>query len=766
MLNLCFLLCMAWAVNATDYRVTNAEEFNKTAKKVKAGDKIVLASGVWQDAALVLKRAQGTAQAPVVVTVEEKGKTTLEGRSNIRFSGEYVIVEGLVFQNPKDTMQKMVIEFKTSSTDYANHSVVRECVVKDFNPSDKTYQTTWLSLWGKYNTVEYCYFGGKTNQGTTFIVWPNDSASMENHHHIHHNYFGYRKPLGGNGGETIRVGTSHVCKNNSQTIIEDNYFEHCSGEVEIISIKSCENIIRRNTFFESEGSVVLRHGDRNEVYDNVFIGNGKRHTGGVRIINADHKVYNNFFYKLGGKEFRGSLVVMNGIPNSLPNGYEKVRNVTIENNTFVSCTSPMEFCNGKGTRDRDDKPENVLIKKNVFFCPTAPQLVTEYDTNYDIRLVDNVMEDMNGRDERGASAELEASFWNDMYMPMAKGYGFQPKADQVLATATTCGPQWYKATEEVQTAKVDRAPKTWAVEAGTDLLLKAIKKAQAGDVLELADGMHITSKVLKLDKDITLRAAANAKPVVATVNESNTVKLIEIGNNARVELQGLHLVGDHSEAHPAKYCFALNKETANNYVLIVDKCEISGFMVDKGAVFKANVNTFADTIIIRNSNVHNCFRGFALAEEKEEKGLYNAESVVFSNTIFSAITEWVLDYNRLGMDESTTGGSLLVDHCVFNEVNDRPDQVALRQKGIHNVLIKNSIFCNSECKNAFRLEGKLQQAQNCCFYLCGPAKATAKAPVTDMLTDVNPKFEKKSFVLSKKSPLAGKATDGGNIGLK
>lgn len=716
---------------ATTYRVATAEEFNQTAKRLQAGDSIVLPSGTWRDAVLLVKNAQGTAELPVTITVEEKGKTFLEGSSCIRFSGEYVVVEGLVFRN--GSAEKTVIDFRTSSTQYANHSTVRDCVVRDYNPTDKTYQTTWLSLWGKNNEVAYCYFGGKTNQGTTFIVWPNDSASTENHHRIHHNYFAYRRPLGRNGGETIRIGTSHVCKNNSQTIVEDNYFEHCSGEVEIISVKSCENILRRNTFYECEGALVLRHGDRNEVYDNVFIGNNKRHTGGVRIINADHKVYNNLFYKLGGEDFRAALCIMNGIPNSAPNGYERVQNVVIENNTWVSCKSPLEFCNGKGSRERDDKPLRTVVRKNIVFCPTTKALVKEHDTDYDIRLEDNIMVDA----EHTGAAALSYRFWNNLYLPETDGYGFVPAAGQVPASAGNCGPRWYQVGEEEQQT-VARAPKTWRIEAGEDNLRKAVKKAQAGDTLVLADGEHKQTKPVVLHQSIVLQAAEGAAPCITINCEANTVKMFDLGGQARVEITGVKMEGDRYAEHPAKYCFAVNKEDATHYMLLLNGCDISGFNVEGGAVFKAAVNTFADTIEVKNSFVHHCYRGFALAEEKEEKGNYNAEVVRLDHSRFENITQWVLDYNRLGTDESTTGGSLLVDHCVFNEVNDRADQVMLRQKGIKQVRITNSVFMNSECKNCFRLVGTNQTADNCCVYLCGEAKATGGAKMTNM-TDKNPK---------------------------
>lgn len=757
------------SANAMVYNVSSVEEFAAAAKKVQAGDSIVLASGVWTDAALVLKRAKGTETQPVTVTVQEKGKTTLEGASSIRFSGDYVHVNGLVFQNGGQGVRH-VIEFRTSSTDQANHSVLSECVVKDYNPQDKSEQSDWVSLWGKNNTVEYCYFAGKNNQGTTFIVWPNDSLSQENHHHIYRNYFGYRKPLGSNGGETIRIGTSHVSKSNSQTIVEGNYFEHCDGEVEIVSIKSCENQIINNTFFECEGSLVLRHGDRNEVSGNIFIGNDKRHTGGVRIVNEGQHVHHNFFYKLAGKEFRAAISIMNAIYDTPLNGYHQVRDAVIANNTFVSCAHPFELCVGKGFRERDAKPERCVVKQNMVYCPNAEELIKAYDEGYDVQFADNVLFAQAGLDARSLNTDIKNGFWRDMFVPTAAdaaigafGSGVFADPGYVPAGKENCGPRWYTPSEP--SAKSVRAPKTWVV-ASEEELSKAVKKAVSGDIIELKAGTYTTTKKLKIAEDITIRAEQGAKPVIRIAGDQSTIIGFEIGGAARLTLQGLTIQGDKDGEPVAKYCFTANKETAGNYCLFIDNCDISGFVVtDGGAVFKAYKNTFADSIVVRNSVIHDCYRGFALAEEKEEKGLYNAEVVILDNTVFRTITQWAIDYTRLGMDESTSGGSLLIDHCLFDEVNDRDDQTIVRQKGIKQVEIRNTIFMNSSAKHAVRLTDAGQRAMNCNVYLCGKITVQGVAKASQLMS-VKPKFLKKSNHLDPKSPLAGAATDGGNIGLR
>ncbi|MBR1630856.1 MAG: DUF4957 domain-containing protein [Paludibacteraceae bacterium] len=633
-------------------------------------------------------------------------------------------------------------------------------------------QTTWVSLWGKNNTVEHCYFAGKTNQGTTFIVWPNDSLSQENHHMIRRNYFGYRVPLGSNGGETMRIGTSHVSLSNSQTQVVGNFFEHCSGEVEIISVKSCENRIEGNTFYECEGSLVLRHGNRNIVDGNVFIGNDKKHTGGVRIVNEGHKVYGNLFYKLAGKEFRSALSIMNGIYNSPLNGYNQVKDVDIYNNTFVSCQHPVELCVGKGFRDRDAKPERVLMANNLFYCYNAEQIVKDYDKGYDVRMTGNIMLGGGEDADNTPEAKVDNIFWNDLFIPTSaqRSAGTVKAADAIgadeylkhmpeMATAKNCGPSWFTPSEPTQ--RKARTAKTTTIKPEADALYKAVRKAQNGDVIVLQDGTYPCSKKMRISQDLTIRAADGAKPVITFESESTTVIGFELNDNAALTIDGVNIQGNTNAANPAKYCFSANKENAHGYKLFLRNSEISGFNVEKGgAVFKANGGTFADSIVITDCYIHDCFRGFALAEEKDSVGHYNAETVILNNSVFNRITQWLINYQRLGQDESTSGGSLEISNCVINEVNDREGQTIVRQTGIKEVRILNNIFCNSSAKTAVRLRGTEQTADNNCVYLSGEIATSGGAKATSTVTD-NPKFEKKTFRLSAKSSLQGKG-----IGLK
>jgi len=310
--------------------VSSAEALKKAAKNAMPGDTITLSNGEWKDQHIVM-HANGTEQLPIVVRAETAGSVILNGSSTLRFSGTYIIVDGLLFKG--GMLEKNdVIEFRTASDKLAENCRLTNCAIVDYNPEDKWTEYKWVSMYGKKNRIDHCTFINKNNQGTLLVVWlgetPNDNL-------IDHNYFGPRPEHGENGAEIIRIGTSDWSMFTSRTIVEHNYFYSCDGEVEIISNKSCENIYRYNTFVECAGTLTLRHGNRCLVYGNYFFGNKKKNTGGVRLIGEDHKVFNNYFNGLTGNNAFAALPMMNGVQDSKPNGYLQVKNAVVAFNTFV-----------------------------------------------------------------------------------------------------------------------------------------------------------------------------------------------------------------------------------------------------------------------------------------------------------------------------------------------------------------------------------------------------------------------------------------------
>jgi len=427
-------------IQAKIYPVATLDEFNTTVPRLTSGDEIVLKNGVWNNVELLLS-GKGSPGAPITLRAETPGKVSIEGKSNLKLSGEYLRVVGLIFRNGY-TPSGSVIEFRNKN-EVANNCIISNCVIEGFSNPDKSKNDFWIQINGKSNRVEYCSLTGKTNKGMTLTVRLDSLTSTETNHHIYRNYFGKREPLGENGGETIQIGLSQTSHLNGWTRVEENFFEQCDGELEIISVKSCENIIINNVFQECRGMVTLRHGHRNIVYGNIFLGNGVEGTGGVRVINENQKVFNNFFSGLRGKGVNSALVVVNGMPNAKPKEYDQVKNAVVFNNTFYDCTTPFQF--GHGNRpNRNMRPLNTLLANNLVYCTNEDSLIQTYDKTDGIRLVNNLMIGKSGKMNGDIMTHEQVTLITkeDLVIPVSQFVGTMPNI--ALLDKSKYGPAWWE----------------------------------------------------------------------------------------------------------------------------------------------------------------------------------------------------------------------------------------------------------------------------------------------------------------------------------
>jgi len=409
----CLLVLFAflWAnVSSAEYTYTPSQLSSLKSKLnggLSPGDVVYLSDGTYTDFQVTFK-GEGTASNPITLKAKNQGKVILTGNLNLKMGGNYLVVDGLVF---KDGMAASgdIIEFRSGTSAFAYNCRLTNCVMDNCNNPDEKYRTStdyserWVMLYGKNNRVDHCYFTNKINGGVLMMVNISNSNSRENNHVIDYNFFAHRPKFDpGNNGETVRLGDSGSSQYASKTVVENNVFYACDGEVEIISIKSCENIIRKNIFYESQGAVVCRHGNNNVIESNVFIGNDKSSCGGVRIINQGHRVYNNFFQGLKGTGNKSALCVMMGVfekPTSSTdyvkeplNAYHRVKDVEICHNTFVDCKNIDLGTNVTYTYSSSSsyKPDETvtgtlspecLISSNVVYYPSQSSVLNTVSGN-------------------------------------------------------------------------------------------------------------------------------------------------------------------------------------------------------------------------------------------------------------------------------------------------------------------------------------------------------------------------------------------------
>ncbi|ADY51298.1 poly(beta-D-mannuronate) lyase [Pseudopedobacter saltans DSM 12145] len=425
-------------LNARDYIVNSAKEIDEL--NLVAGDKVLLKKGVWKNQTLIFK-GKGTLDKPIVFKAEKEGETIVSGNSTLVIDGEFLIVQGLVFRDG-EAFKKNVIAFSEQSK---NCRLTNTSITK-YDNSDKKMRNSWIVLYGEKNRVDHCYVKGKTSLGTTVGVYV---SNKPNYHRIDHNYFDGRPPYGGNGGEIIRAGVDQTSLLDSYTTIENNIFDNCDGEIEVVSNKSTHNTIRNNLFFECSGMLTLRHGNYANVYDNLFIGNKKKDSGGVRIIGENHKVYNNYFHGLTGRGLSAAITFMNAWENPPLWGYWQVKNAEVYNNTLIDCEEP--FVIGSGKNEKTFLP---LLNTNVFknyISGTASVVVWEEataKTPQNVRFNDNLLQ--GNTKEPGFTAVATKNRINkyDLIYPKEANsqVGFPPltKEQVQLLEGKDIGPAWQK----------------------------------------------------------------------------------------------------------------------------------------------------------------------------------------------------------------------------------------------------------------------------------------------------------------------------------
>lgn len=685
----------AGSASAAETLVTNQEEYRDAVARAGPGDVIVLANGVWRDFEILLV-GNGEPERPITLTAETKGQVVISGQSNLRLAGSHLVVSGLVFRDGY-TPTSTVISFRRTKGQPANHSRVTETVIDRFNNPERHEIDFWVLMFGRHNRFDHNHVEGKGNLGVTMAVRLEGEENQRNHHRIDHNYFGPRPILGSNGGETLRIGTSHYSMTDSLTVVENNVFDRCDGELEIISNKSGGNTFRGNLFLESRGTLTMRHGNNAVVEDNVFLGNGVPNTGGIRVINKGHVVRNNYLHGLTGYRFGAAFTVMNGVPDSPLNRYHQVEDALMEHNSIIECDY-IELAGGSD-EERSATPIDSAFRSNLVFNRGGKNVIRVHD---DISGIDfegnasNAVEDLPVKQGfTNAPIEMRQAD-NGLWYPVGDGLAsIGVRADLRVLDVDETGVAWYPKTggaglpranpggegippvnpgsEGVSpSGKAGRLPPlppaTIAVTPGEDALFDAANRAGAGSILELAPGVYRVRKTILIARPLGIRAAQGRGTVRL---EFERPALFEIDDGGHLELSALEISGAASPDMSGNSVIRTSRYSmTSNYGLVVEDCSVSDLDVNYLFNFLLVAkNTFADEIRIARSEFSDITGSvISLSRETDDLGRYNGEEISVIGSRFSNIGGAVVDIYRGGTDESTFGPRLEIRSSVLDSV--------------------------------------------------------------------------------------------------
>ncbi len=322
-----------------------------------------------------LQGLKGTADRPITIRAAQRGKVVIIGEAGfILRDCEHLVLEGFVFENDAD-QQSVLLD------NCQNVRVTRNTLRPEERAKPRHWEH-WVTVDGArsgHNRIDHNLFERKVNRGSPLFVRGDDTALVcSQHDRIDHNHF--RDVVYANrenGHETIRTGGNDLGASgrSSFTIIEDNLLERCSGEDELMSLKSSDNIVRRNTLINCRGAICFRLGNRSEASGNIIIatedGPG---FGGIKLFGFEHRVFDNYFEGLTGSRHEAPFSLIPGMydtptTDNIGKNYSDMTAVPptkcqITNNVWVNC-SPLQFGFEKEDKDWPFAPNACVFTNNT-----------------------------------------------------------------------------------------------------------------------------------------------------------------------------------------------------------------------------------------------------------------------------------------------------------------------------------------------------------------------------------------------------------------
>jgi hypothetical protein len=371
--------------------VSTVTQFKNALNAMNPGDTILVLDGTYNMGGVKITRG-GNVLKPILVKSQNLHGAKITGATTFTLSYQsYVTYEGFDFDvEPVSTI------FKMEGCSYVRITRNKFSMKK----LSDTQSSKWITIgdiWenpvcnSHHNRIDHNLFDGKYDSGAWLVIDGShgEVPDISKYDRIDHNIFRNNTPRVANEKETIRIGVSDLSMKHSYALVENNLFEDCDGDPEIVSVKSCSNIIRNNTFRRCLGTLSLRHGHTSVVEGNFFFGDGKTAQysgseigcGGIRVYGMNHQIYNNYFEGLTGSKWDAAITITNGdVTNSSSSltSHFLPENVVFANNTLINNTSNIEIgFDNNGNYGR--APKNCRLINNLIVSSTNP-IVKSYSS--------------------------------------------------------------------------------------------------------------------------------------------------------------------------------------------------------------------------------------------------------------------------------------------------------------------------------------------------------------------------------------------------
>lgn len=397
-----FVAFLFTALLAAPLAAEDAPSLAKLLRNLATAREVAVPDGTYTTAGgRTIEGLRGSAEKPIILRAEHRGKVTITGEAGLVLRGcEHVVIEGFVFQNDADQQCVQLIDCRSVR--------ITRNVFRPIERAQPRHWEHWVTVDGAKssgNRIDHNLFEKKVNRGSPLFIRGDDEALVcSQRDRIDRNHF--RDVIYANrenGHETIRTGGNDLGASgrSSFTIIEENLLERCSGEDEIMSLKSSDNIVRRNTLIDCRGAICFRLGNRSVAEGNIIIvKEGGPSCGGIKLFGFEHRVEGNYFAGLTGRKHEAPFSFFPGMHDTptTENLRERYDNNTasaatrcvVTGNTWVDC-APLQI----GLETPDPKwtylPTRCTFTGNRLLRTTArPEPLVNFGLMRDLTAKDNV----------------------------------------------------------------------------------------------------------------------------------------------------------------------------------------------------------------------------------------------------------------------------------------------------------------------------------------------------------------------------------------
>lgn len=189
-------------------------------------------------------------------------------------------------------------------------------------------------------------------------------------------------------------------------------------------------------------------------------------------------------------------------------------------------------------------------------------------------------------------------------------------------------------------------------------------------------------------------AGLKKRPILVNISFKSLPAFICIENGGSLIIKNIAFMGSYESFGALDAGIRSTEQPMNKpYNLLIDNCEFTAFNESTNSGFKASKGTLADSLLVLNSVFHHMSgSGIDLSAEKDDKGIYNAEYTLIRNCTFTNLLGAAINIYRGGNDESTLGPFVTIDHCTFNEVENREQGTVIKLVGAQQATVTNSNF--------------------------------------------------------------------------